>query len=261
MSFFGQNIKKIRKIKQISQSQFADLFKLTRASIGAYEEGRSEAKVDTIIQIANHFSISVDSLLTKELTVNDLYHFDLVNKDLDKYHHIKENGTTASFTGIPLVSDKIFTEYLANIGNFDFINSLPKIKLPVDNPSHLRAFVQYGNAMQYNNSGIFHGDIVIVEQIEIDKLEADKLFIVITHNQVYLRRFETENNSSLAFKTDNFDYEAFQVQRNEIMELWMVKYIFTKHVSSSNKSSNRIDDLERRLRDIEERMSVKNKTE
>jgi transcriptional regulator with XRE-family HTH domain len=53
MSYFGRNIRKIRAAKNISQSSFADLFKLTRASIGAYEEGRAEAKIDTIIEIAD----------------------------------------------------------------------------------------------------------------------------------------------------------------------------------------------------------------
>ena len=65
------NIKKIRSAKKLSQAQFASIFDLNRGSIGAYEEERAEPKVDTIIQIANHFGLSVDLLLNKELTVNE----------------------------------------------------------------------------------------------------------------------------------------------------------------------------------------------
>jgi transcriptional regulator with XRE-family HTH domain len=74
MSYFGRNIRKIRNAKKISQTAFADLFNLKRGSIGAYEEGRAEAKIDTIIEIADYFQLSLDQLLRKELTINEIYH-------------------------------------------------------------------------------------------------------------------------------------------------------------------------------------------
>ncbi|MEO0331535.1 MAG: helix-turn-helix transcriptional regulator, partial [Bacteroidota bacterium] len=44
MSIIGKNIKTIRTIKHISQADFADIFDISRASIGAYEEGRADPK-------------------------------------------------------------------------------------------------------------------------------------------------------------------------------------------------------------------------
>jgi len=75
MSFFGKNIRKIRSVKTLSQQAFAELFDLKRGTLGAYEEGRSEPKIETIIKIANYFSIPIDDLLTRELTVNELLKF------------------------------------------------------------------------------------------------------------------------------------------------------------------------------------------
>ncbi len=72
MSIIGKNIRKIRTVKKLSQAAFAEIFNLARPSVGAYEEERSEPKLETVIQIANYFGISIDSLLTKELTINDL---------------------------------------------------------------------------------------------------------------------------------------------------------------------------------------------
>ena len=82
MSFFGKNIKKIRVSKKMTQTDFADLFDLKRTAVGSYEEGRAEAKIDTIIKIADYFKLSLDQLLRKELTINDIFHFrdDLLNK-------------------------------------------------------------------------------------------------------------------------------------------------------------------------------------
>lgn len=82
MSYFGKNIRKIRTAKKISQTAFADLFNLKRGSIGAYEEGRAEAKMDTIIEIADYFQLTLDQLVRKELTINEIYHIQERSKRL-----------------------------------------------------------------------------------------------------------------------------------------------------------------------------------
>ncbi len=84
MSYFGRNIRKIRNAKNISQSVFADLFNLKRGSIGAYEEGRAEAKIDTIIEVAEYFQLSLDQLLRKELTINEIYHIQERSRKITK---------------------------------------------------------------------------------------------------------------------------------------------------------------------------------
>ncbi len=59
----------------MSQSEFAAIFDLKRTAVGSYEEGRAEAKIDTIIRIADYFELSLDQLLRKELTINEIFHF------------------------------------------------------------------------------------------------------------------------------------------------------------------------------------------
>jgi len=77
MSAIGKNIRKIRTIKGLSQSDFANFFGLTRASISAYEENRAEPKIDIALQIAKHFNIPIQKLITQELTVNEYAKFNL----------------------------------------------------------------------------------------------------------------------------------------------------------------------------------------
>ena len=75
MSIFGNNIKKIRILRNMSQQEFGELFDISRGSIGSYEEDRAEPKIDTVIKIAAHFKLSIDILLTKEL-INKLNRVD-----------------------------------------------------------------------------------------------------------------------------------------------------------------------------------------
>ncbi|WP_144282531.1 helix-turn-helix domain-containing protein [Chryseobacterium echinoideorum] len=72
MSFFGTNIKKIRQVKGLSQKAFADLFELNRGVISAYEEGRAEPKIDTLLKVAHYFNLDLSDFLTKPLQVNNL---------------------------------------------------------------------------------------------------------------------------------------------------------------------------------------------
>jgi len=83
MSIIGKNIKKLRVLNNLNQQAFGDLFDIGRGSIGSYEEGRAEPKLETVIKIANHFHLSIDKLLTKELTVNELSDYaNIISKHL-----------------------------------------------------------------------------------------------------------------------------------------------------------------------------------
>jgi len=75
LSFLGKNIRKIRIAKKLSQTDFALLFDLKRTALGAYEEGRAEPKISTVIKISEYFKISTDILIKNEITVNQIFGF------------------------------------------------------------------------------------------------------------------------------------------------------------------------------------------
>lgn len=75
-SILSKNIRKLRSFKNLNQTEFAELFGVKRASIGAYEEGRAEPKLDTLLKITSYFKLSLDDLIVRELTVNQIAKFD-----------------------------------------------------------------------------------------------------------------------------------------------------------------------------------------
>ena len=74
----------------MNQSDFAALFDINRPSIGSYEEGRSEPKLATLQKIASHFKLSVDELISKELTVNQIARFDLDELNRENENRLSE---------------------------------------------------------------------------------------------------------------------------------------------------------------------------
>jgi DNA-binding XRE family transcriptional regulator len=102
----------------MNQTEFADLFDLKRTALGSYEEGRAEAKIETLIKIADYFNISLDQLLRKEITVNEIFHF---KHDFSEKHNPE----------IPLIPSDKFEDYLRNPHSFEASGNIIRINAPV----------------------------------------------------------------------------------------------------------------------------------
>ncbi len=70
MSFFAKNLRYLRSANKMSQTEFAKELGLTRSAIGAYEEQRSEPKIDIIVSMANFFNITIDDFLKKDISID-----------------------------------------------------------------------------------------------------------------------------------------------------------------------------------------------
>lgn len=96
MSFFGKNIKQLRQARDLSQQQFANLFELSRASIGSYEEGRADPKIETLVKIARYFDLTIDDLVCKKLGSSSL-----------EQESIKESPVEEQKSKTPYIEDRL----------------------------------------------------------------------------------------------------------------------------------------------------------
>ena len=60
---FVKRLIDLREEKNMTQADLALLLKLGQGAVSKYENGKSEPPVDTLIEIATHFEVSVDYLL------------------------------------------------------------------------------------------------------------------------------------------------------------------------------------------------------
>ena len=248
MSKIGKNIKKIRSIKKMSQADFAQLFNLARPSVGAYEEGRSEPKIDTLIEIAKYFKISTDALLTKELTINELYKFDIFaasGKSRSEEKVIADKDSLKEET--PLVLLDKSTEYIVNHKNKDFINNLPSFQFPFTQFEKTRAFQVDGKEMEYENCGIHHQDILLCDRVQKeDSLEVGTLYVLITDDAIRVRRL-SDANKNLTFKTDDPSFDILHYSRNALLEIWKVRAYYSEHMQAPSRTEERISALEEKI--------------
>ncbi|MGG8497893.1 helix-turn-helix domain-containing protein [Tenacibaculum sp. TC6] len=251
MSFFGKNIKKIRGVKGLSQQAFAELFDLKRATLGAYEEGRSEPKIETIIKIANYFSIAIDDLLTSELTVNTLLQF--------KGDLAVQVGTIEkeSLVSIPLITEKNIADYIKYYDKTNFINDLPAIQLPLNSGKNLRAYTVVNLEMSANENGLYPNDIVVTEHFDVNelvKITQEELFLVLTDEELILR-YLLFTNDDVVLKATHKNVEDKVYNKKAIKELWRVKYTFLKRVPEfKNPIEDKLFFLEREFEKLKGKM-------
>ncbi len=243
MSYFGRNIKKIRTAKKISQTGFADLFNLKRGSIGAYEEGRAEAKIDTVIEIAEFYKLSVDQLLRKELTINEIYHISEKSQKFEKsYKQISLDNS------IPYVKEKDRIEFIQKFNNQTYLQGLQSIRLPNLKSASI-AFEYTGSEMITNCVGIKHGDVIVAEPFDLGNLANDSIkpiFIIIEGDKFHIGRIFTDGEF-ISLKYDNPNYMDISINKVNIKVIWKANQLIINQF-------DKVPDLELRLQNIEKKI-------
>ncbi len=250
-SFAGQNIKKIRQAKNISQFEFAGLFGLSRPSVGAYEEGRSEPKIETIIQISKHFNISIDLILTRKLTTSDIFSLGLLNKKLNEAHNIEP--PKPQVFSVPFVGIIDYVNYIVRNQSKDFIETLPKVGVPFLNEEIKIIFELEGNEMEFETHGLHYGDLMFCKPITNDAIAAvdeNKLITIITSNYIKTRRITYSESNSIVLKADNPIYEDFRGLPENILQLWEVVGIFTANLKPPSLIEKRLLLIEDELKKL-----------
>lgn len=148
-SFIQNNILKLRKAKNMSQSSFAELFKVSRATIGAYEEGRAEPKLETILNIAKHFKIDPGRFIANNMSINEINGFRHINTEQKKVPVYKteeaiESGQSKDHWNLPPTT------------NFSFITENSFSKIPQFNEKTLLFWtkISIDNVFTCNNQFI-----------------------------------------------------------------------------------------------------------
>lgn len=161
MSNIGNNIKKLRKVKGLSQQAFADLFNLTRGNISSYEELRAEPRIEVILKIANYFSIPVNHLLEKNLSVNQILNFN------DYFNPNDGKGTTGNFVAVPFLNKEALQK-ATQVS--EIVPDLPLLNFPLFGKSSFLA-VEYHTMIASPNAFNYpEGAILFFEQVQVDNL-------------------------------------------------------------------------------------------
>jgi transcriptional regulator with XRE-family HTH domain len=217
-SFAGQNLKYLRKLKGFTQEEFAIKLQIKRSLLGAYEEERAEPRIDVLEIISDHFNISLDDLLRKDLSET--------KGDYLAKRRIQKLGSESNL--IHFVPMKAAAGYLAGYADEEFIDELNTFTLPMMGSGQFRAFEIIGESMLPTPSG----SIIVGQKINgLDDVKQNGAYIVVSRSEgiVYKRLSKnSRTKNKVTLTSDNQSYQPYDMNIEEILELWQAQMVITK---------------------------------
>jgi len=219
MSQAGQNIKYLRKLRGWTQEEFAIKLSIKRSLIGAYEEERADPRLEVLEIVGDIFKLSLDELLLKDLSNTS---GNYLAKRRQQKMMIAERNI------IHFVPIKAAAGYLTGYADNEFIDELNTFTLPMLSGGNYRAFEIIGDSMMPTPSG----SIIVGEKVDTaEEVKNDQAYIIVSkHEGIVYKRIVKNNKSKnkLTLVSDNPQYQPYQVNTEDVVELWRAQMVIGK---------------------------------
>ncbi|MBX2921593.1 MAG: LexA family transcriptional regulator [Chitinophagaceae bacterium] len=242
-SIAGQNLKYLRKLRGWTQEEFANKLGIKRSLVGAYEEERADPRIDVLEKLADMFKLTLDDLLRKDISES-------------KGNYLarrRQQKLIAESNLIHFVPVKAAAGYLAGYADTEFIDELNTFTLPMLTGGNYRAFEIVGDSMLPTPSG----SIIVGEKVStLDEAKSSQAFIVVSRNEgIVYKRLEksNRNKSKITLVSDNPSYQPYQVNSEDILELWQAQMVISKVASQQRWDVNQLASL---VNNLQEQVSV-----
>jgi transcriptional regulator with XRE-family HTH domain len=233
------NLKYLRKRENLTQVQLAEKLQIKRSLIGAYEEGRAEPKLVTLVKMAQVFNMSVDELINPELP-------NLAKNSNAHASNVRVLSITVDAQdreNIELVPYKASAGYLNGYADPEFMEELPKFRLPmIQGPGTYRAFEIKGDSML----PIPSGTVIVgryVERWQDIKDGTPCIVVSLQEGIVFKRIYQKANESALRLHSDNPTYQPYEVALADVVELWEAKAYISTSFPMAEISLDRLTSL------------------
>ena len=243
MSRAGLNLKYLRKLRGWTQEEFANKLNIKRSLIGAYEEERADPRLEVLEIVADMFKLSLDELLLQDVSTSG----SSGNNYLAKRRQQKMMSAARNL--IHFVPVKAAAGYLSSYADSEFIDELNTFTLPMLSGGNYRAFEIIGDSMLPTPSG----SIIVGEKVEsLDDVKNNLAYIVVSRNEgiVYKRIVKSNRaKNKVSLVSDNPSYQPYQVNTEDIVELWLAQVVIGKVTQQQRWDVNTLANLVNNLQD------------
>lgn len=237
MEWINKNVRFLRGKANLTQKELAIKLNVNLPVIGSYEEGRSLPPIPTLIKIANLFNVSLDALLTVDLSKDSRKEKSGKSKEV-----LVITVDSKGDENVEFVSNKASAGYISEHSDPEYLKELPRISIPFLTRSYTyRAFEINGQSMLPVKSG----DIVVGRYLDdINKIKSGKTYVFVskTNGVVYKRVFESMANN-LLLVSDNPTYDPYTLAFDDILEVWSFVVRMTQEEEQAELSLKYIDKI------------------
>jgi transcriptional regulator with XRE-family HTH domain len=251
MAVAGQNLKYLRKLRGWTQEEFANKLGIKRSLLGAYEEERADPRLEVLEIISNMFKVTLDELLRTDLGETKGSNY------LAKRRQLKMMSADRNL--IQFVPVKAAAGYLAGYADSEFIDELNTFTLPMLAGGNYRAFEIIGDSMMPTPSG----SVIVGEKVEnLDEAKTNMAYIVVSKSEgiVYKRIVKSNRNKNkITLVSDNPAYQPYQVNAEDILEMWQANAVINKITEQQrwdvNSLANVVSNLQDQVSSLKKKMN------
>jgi hypothetical protein len=150
---------------------------------------------------------------------------------------------------IHFVPVKAAAGYLASYADTEFIDELNTFTLPMLTGGQYRAFEIIGDSMLPTPSG----SIIVGEKVEsLEDTKNGQAYIVVSKNEgIVYKRIQKNNRTKnkITLESDNPHYQPYQINAEDIVELWQAQVVIGKVVTQQRWDVNSLANLVNNLQD------------
>ena len=259
------NLKFCRRELALTQAQMAEKLGIKRSLVGAYEEGRAEPRIATLVNMARLFGITLDQLVTTDFSkkkntkiIGSLPAPD-PNAPATDADDQPEPPTPAAggklrvlaFTvdkdqneNIELVPQKAAAGYLNGYADREYLEVLPKFRLPMlSSTGTYRAFEIAGDSMLPSASGT----VIVGRYVEdwSSVKDGTPCIVVSSRDGIVFKRVFNKMRSGAMFvlHSNNPHFSPYDVPADDVLEIWEAKSYISSTFPIAELSLERVASL------------------
>ncbi|MCC2546376.1 helix-turn-helix domain-containing protein [Hymenobacter sp. BT175] len=261
------NLKFWRRELGLTQSQMADKLGIKRSLVGAYEEGRAEPKLVTLVNMARLFGITLDALVTTDFSRKSNAKAALRQlepatnspeppspRPADRLRILALTVDKEQNENIELVPQKAAAGYLNGYADPEYLEELPKFRLPMlSSGGSYRAFEIAGDSML----PIASGTVIVGRYVDDWLTLKDGTPCIVVSNKegiVFKRVFNRLKDSSmLTLHSDNPVYSPYEIDVEDVVEIWEAKSYISSTFPIADLSLTRLASI---VLDLQQQMTT-----
>src|SRR6476661_9252615 len=241
------NLKFWRRELALTQAQMADKLGIKRSLVGAYEEGRAEPRLATLVNMARLFGISLDQLVTTDFSKkknakaaasmrqSELATAGANGSDDDqpeppgggKLRILALTVDKDQNENIELVPQKAAAGYLNSYIDPEYLEVLPKFRLPM--------------------LPITSGTVIVGRYVDdwAGIKDGTPCIVVSSKDGIVFKRVynKLRHNAMFALHSDNQQYSPYDVNVSDVVEIWEAKSYISNTFPAADLSLERVASL------------------
>ena len=257
------NLKFCRRELALTQAQMAEKLGIKRSLVGAYEEGRAEPRLATLVNMARLFGITLDQLVTTDFSkkkntkiIGSLPPADPAAANADdtppepptpaggKLRILALTVDKDQNENIELVPQKAAAGYLNGYADPEYLEVLPKFRLPMlSQTGTYRAFEIAGDSML----PIASGTVIVGRYVEewAGIKDGTPCIVVSSKDGIVFKRLFNKLRSGAMFvlHSDNPHFTPYDVRLDDVLEIWEAKSYISSTFPIAELSLERVASL------------------